>query len=102
TIRDLSKKTENIASLIHQFGEGWTLPAEVAAMAQHGISNVVCVQPFACIANHIVAKGIEKALKRDYRDLNMLFLDMDAGGCQTNIQNRLQFFIRGAKNSLEE
>ncbi|MFC1493076.1 acyl-CoA dehydratase activase [candidate division KSB1 bacterium] len=101
-IRDLSKKADNIASLIHQFGEGWTLPAEVAAMAQHGISNVVCVQPFACIANHIVAKGIEKALKRDYNDLNMLFLDMDAGGCQTNIQNRLQFFIRGAKNSLEQ
>ena len=50
--------------LSNQFGEGWLIAAEVAAYAQRGISKVVCIQPFGCIANHVVAKGIEKRLKK--------------------------------------
>jgi len=54
---------------------------------------VVCVQPFGCIANHIVAKGIEKRLKKFYPDMNLLYLDIDGGMAEVNLQNRLHFLI---------
>lgn len=82
-----------ILSLSNQFGEGWILAAEVAHYARHGIHKVVCVQPFGCIANHVVAKGIEKRLKKFYPDTNMLYLDIDAGIAEVNLQNRLHFMI---------
>ena len=82
-----------IISLSSQFGEGWMIAAEVSHYARHGINKVVCVQPFGCIANHIVAKGIEKRLKKFYPDMNLLFLDVDGGVAEVNLQNRLHFMI---------
>ena len=82
-----------ILNLSNQFGEGWCIAAEVAHYAHHGINKVVCIQPFGCIANHVVAKGIEKRLKKFYPDTGLLYLDVDGGIAEVNLQNRLHFMI---------
>jgi predicted CoA-substrate-specific enzyme activase len=82
-----------ILDLSNQFGEGWSIAAEVAMYARHGVQRVVCVQPFGCIANHIVAKGIEKRLKKYYPDMSLLYLDIDGGMAEVNLQNRLHFMM---------
>jgi predicted nucleotide-binding protein (sugar kinase/HSP70/actin superfamily) len=82
---------------VNQAGEGWLLPGEIIAMAESGIRNIISLQPFGCIANHVVAKGISSKLSRLYPDLNFLNLDMDAGNSDVNLQNRLDFFIHSAK-----
>ncbi|MCL1943020.1 MAG: acyl-CoA dehydratase activase-related protein [Candidatus Azobacteroides sp.] len=87
---------ERIISLSAQFGEGWLIPAEFAHFAETGIRNAVSLQPFGCIANHIVAKGIEKRVKQFYPDMNLLFLDFDSGVSEVNILNRLFFMIKNA------
>ena len=61
---------------------------------------VLCLQPFGCIANHIIARGIETRLKTRYPELNLLYLDMDAGASEVNTVNRLEFFVRSAKDSM--
>ena len=80
--------------LSNQFGEGWMIAAEVACYAHSGINRVVCLQPFGCIANHIVARGIEKRLKKLYPDVSLLYLDIDGGMAEVNLHNRLHFLIR--------
>ncbi len=96
TIKDISLKAEKIVSLIHQYGEGWLLPGEVAILAESGVNNVVSIQPFGCIANHIVARGVSKRIKDLYPDLNFLCLDMDAGDSKVNIFNRLHILVKHA------
>lgn len=98
TIREMESKAEKVVNLCNQFGEGWLLPADIVAMAESGIRNILGLQPFGCIANHIVAKGIAKKLTSLYHDLNFLSLDMDAGNSDANIQNRLALFIHPAKD----
>ena len=61
-------------------------------MYKQGIKHIVSLQPFGCIANHIVAKGVEKRIKRLYPDINMLYLDFDSGVSDVNIINRLLLF----------
>ncbi len=93
-IRDLSKKAEKILSMANQFGEGWLIPAEIAAFAEDNINNVISLQPFGCIANHIVSKGVEKKMRKLYPKMNLLFLDFDDGTTEVNILNRLHFMIK--------
>ena len=76
------------------FGEGWFLSGEICHLAESGIQNVISVQPFGCIANHIISKGIEKRIKALYPDLSLLFLDFDAGTSEANVQNRLHFMLQ--------
>jgi len=102
TVKELAEKAEKVISLSNQFGEGWLLPAEIMAMAESGIRHVLSLQPFGCIANHVVAKGVSKRLKTLYPDLNLLPLDMDAGNSAANVHNRLAFFIHSVKDSMHE
>ncbi len=88
-----AKHASEILDLSNQFGEGWCIAAEVAGYARRAINRVVCVQPFGCIANHVVAKGIEKRLKKYYPEMNLLYLDIDGGMAKVNLQNRLHFLI---------
>jgi predicted nucleotide-binding protein (sugar kinase/HSP70/actin superfamily) len=84
-----ARYASEILDLANQFGEGWMIAAEVAAYTRNGVHSVVCVQPFGCIANHIVAKGIEKRLKKFYPGMTLLYLDIDGGMAEVNLQNRL-------------
>lgn len=86
-----------IVSLNAQFGEGWLLPGEVAMFACEGVQNVVSLQPFGCIANHIVSKGVEKRIRRLYPQMNLLSLDFDGSVSDVNIMNRLLLFVDNLK-----
>jgi predicted CoA-substrate-specific enzyme activase len=94
SVFDKARYASEILDLSNQFGEGWAIAAEVAMYARRGVQRVVCVQPFGCIANHIVAKGIEKRLKKRYPEMNLLYLDIDGGMAEVNLQNRLHFMIK--------
>ncbi len=99
-LKCLAEITSEVVSLANQFGEGWLLTAEMIAMLNEGIGNIVCLQPFGCIANHITGRGVEKKLKGMFPQLNLLSLDMDAGASEVNILNRLHFMIIAAKEEM--
>ena len=92
-IWDEAKKAQEVIPLNAQFGEGWLLPAEIISYAQNGVNNIISLQPFGCIANQIVSKGIEKKIKQLYSDINLLSLDFDSGVSDANIRNRILLFI---------
>lgn len=97
---NLQEDAENASKIINlaaQFGEGWLIPAEIAGFAEHNINNAISLQPFGCIANHVISKGIEKRIKKTYPKMNLLFLDFDGGTSEANVLNRLHFMIDGCK-----
>ena len=99
-LRDIFDEAEagrDILTLNAQFGEGWLLPAEVAEFAKMGVNHVISLQPFGCIANHIIARGVERRIKAVYPDMNLLSIDFDAGVSEVNITNRLLLFIDNLK-----
>lgn len=100
-LRQLAKEASRATSLANQAGEGWLLPAEMIAMLRDGVENIVCLQPFGCLANHIIGKGLEKKLKTLYKRLNLLFLDMDPGMSEVNILNRLHFIVMSAREGMQ-
>ncbi len=94
---ELASKIINLSA---NFGEGWLIPAELASFAENKVYNAVSLQPFGCIANQVISKGIEKKLKKVYPQMNLLFLDFDGGTSEANIFNRLHFMVENAKQSL--
>ena len=93
-IMDIWCKSRRVINSAADFGEGWFLPGEICDLADHGIHKVVSLQPFGCIANHIISKGIERRYKDLYPHLSLLFLDFDAGTSDANITNRLHFLLQ--------
>ena len=98
-IADLAKKVINLS--VHYFGEGWLIAGDILAFEDYGINNVLCLQPFGCIANHIVAKGIENTLKKANPKLNVLFLDIDSGVSPVNLHNRLYLLMKNAEKEIK-
>jgi predicted nucleotide-binding protein (sugar kinase/HSP70/actin superfamily) len=92
-----AKQAAQVINLNAQFGEGWSIAAEFAHFAETGVNNVVSLQPFGCIANQVISKGIEKRARETYPALNLLFLDFDSSMGEANIFNRLHFMIRNAR-----
>ncbi|MCD4721425.1 MAG: acyl-CoA dehydratase activase [Desulfobacula sp.] len=92
-IKQVAQKASNILTMTNQFGEGWLVPGEIATFAEQGIHHVISLQPFGCIANHIISKGMEIKIKSIYPDMNLYYLDFDAGMSEANIRNRLHFMI---------
>jgi len=88
-----AKLASRIVSMAANFGEGWLIPAEMSSLAEEGVKNIISLQPFACISNHIISKGIEKKMRKLYPDVNLLFLDFDGGTSEANVFNRLHFLI---------
>ena len=78
-------------------GEGWLIPAEMAALAESGSENIVCAQPFGCLPNHIVAKGMSRAIKADFPDANIVAIDYDPGATRVNQENRIKLMLANAK-----
>ncbi len=99
--RELAEAARPIVALSNQYGEGWLLTGEMIELAQRGADNILCVQPFGCIANQVVAKGIEKRLRELHPTINVLFIDMDHNVSEANLFNRLHFLVRGAEESLK-
>ncbi len=97
SIFDIAEKSKQVISTAADFGEGWFLPGEICDLAENGVNNVISLQPFGCIANHIISKGIEKKIKSIYPHLNLLFLDFDSSTSEANVYNRLHFMVENAK-----
>jgi predicted nucleotide-binding protein (sugar kinase/HSP70/actin superfamily) len=95
-----AKHAEEVVNLAAQYGEGWLIPAELANFAHMGVNNAISLQPFGCIANHVVAKGIAKKVNQLYPEMNMLFLDFDGGTSEVNVLNRIHFMVDNAKATL--
>jgi predicted CoA-substrate-specific enzyme activase len=98
-IQDIAKRAQEIVTLNHQYGEGWLIAGEIGTFVKDGINNVLCLQPFGCIANHVIAKGVHKRIKELYPQVNLLFLDADAGVSEVNFFNRMHFFVNHAKEA---
>ena len=92
---------KGVINLNAQFGEGWLLPAEILSCFRQGVRNVISLQPFGCIANHIVSKGIERRIKNISPDINVLSLDFDSGVSDVNITNRLLLFLDAISTASE-
>jgi predicted CoA-substrate-specific enzyme activase len=97
TVQDIAQKAREIVVLAHQYGEGWLIAGEIGEFVKSGVENVLCLQPFGCIANQVVVKGVAKRLKEKHPRLNLLCLDVDAGTSEVNFFNRMHFFINHAK-----
>jgi predicted CoA-substrate-specific enzyme activase len=93
-LKQSANSASQVLNLANQFGEGWLIAAEVSSFSAEGINHVVSLQPFGCIANHVVSKGVENRLKQLYPEMNLLFLDFEAGTSEVNILNRLHFMIK--------
>ena len=97
-----ANNANQLVSLSAQYGEGWLIPGEIVSFSQNNINHVISLQPFGCIANHIVAKGIEKKVMKLYPDMNLLYLDFDNGVSKANVHNRIHFMINNARKSLQK
>lgn len=89
--------------VIHQgvkMGEGWLIPAEMAALAESGTENVVCAQPFGCLPNHIAGKGATRAVKQKYPNVNVVAIDYDPSATKVNQENRIKLMLATAKERL--
>ena len=92
-IYDDAKEVDGLVSLAAQFGEGWLLPADIVGYIRDGVDNIISLQPFGCIANHVISKGIEKRLHDRFPQLNLVSLDFDSGVSEVNVTNRLLLFL---------
>ena len=80
-------------------GEGWLLTAEMLELYELGVKNIVCTQPFGCLPNHIVGKGMMRPIKERYPDVNIVAIDYDPGASKINQENRLKLMLANAKKS---
>ena len=96
-LKTLRAGIRDLVSLGHQSGEGWLLAAEMVHMLEGGIGNILCIQPFGCLPNHITGKGLVKTLRRRYPHANITALDYDPGTSETNQINRIKLMLTGAK-----
>lgn len=96
-IEEKAEAAEKIISLGHQTGEGWFLTAEMIELLSSDVNNIACLQPFACLPNHIVGKGMIKALRKAYPKANIAAIDYDAGASEVNQMNRLLLMMTNAK-----
>lgn len=92
-IRDIAKLAEPFLALGNQYGEGWFLTGEMAELLETGVSHIVCIQPFACLPNHVVGKGVIKALKQKYPQANIAAVDYDPGASEVNQLNRIKLLL---------
>ena len=97
----LEDKVKDILSIGNQTGEGWFLTAEMVEYIEHGIPNIVCVQPFACLPNHIVGKGVIKTIRETYPEANISPIDYDPGASESNQTNRIKLLMTVAKDNLK-
>ena len=94
---DLLEFAEPIVSIGNQTGEGWFLTGEMVELIHDGVPNIVCTQPFGCLPNHVVGKGVIKALRKAYPASNIVAIDYDPGASEVNQLNRIKLMLSNAK-----
>ena len=101
-IEDLADLASPILSMGNQTGEGWFLTAEMIELIESGAENIICMQPFACLPNHVTGKGMIKALKEKYPKSNIVAVDYDPGASEVNQLNRIKLMLSVAFKNLDE
>ena len=97
----LLNSSDDIINKGVKMGEGWLLTAEMVAHIKEGVSNVICAQPFGCLPNHIVAKGVMSSVRAKYPSANIAAIDYDSGACRVNQENRIKLMLMNAQRSLK-
>ena len=92
----------HIEDLGNQTGEGWFLTGEMLELIHSGAGNIVCTQPFACLPNHVVGKGVIKELRRRHPESNIVAIDFDPGASEVNQLNRIKLMLSTAFKNLEK
>ena len=101
-IEELAEMASEIVSLGNQTGEGWFLTGEMLELIKSGASNIVCTQPFACLPNHVVGKGVIKELRRRHPESNIVAIDYDPGASEVNQLNRIKLMLSTAYKKMNE
>ncbi|MBK8446543.1 MAG: 2-hydroxyacyl-CoA dehydratase [Micropruina sp.] len=96
TMAELAAKADGIISLGTRAGESWLLTAEMVELIEAGAPNIICAQPFACLPNHVVGKGMFAELRRRHPEANVVSVDYDPGASQTNQLNRIKLMVATA------
>ena len=99
-IFQLETKVKDVLSIGNQTGEGWFLTAEMIEYIEHGIPNIICVQPFACLPNHVVGKGVIKSIRSMFPNANIAPVDYDPGASESNQTNRIKLLMTVAKDNM--
>ena len=99
-IEDLGRMAKDIVSLGNQTGEGWFLTGEMLELIHSGVNNIVSTQPFGCLPNHVVGKGVIKELRRQYPLSNIVAIDYDPGASEVNQLNRIKLMLSTAQKNL--
>ena len=101
-IENIAEGAKTVLQLGHSTGEGWFLTGEMIELIKKGVPNIVCVQPFACLPNHVTGKGMIKELKRQYPESNIVAVDYDPGASEVNQLNRIKLMIAVAFENLNK
>ena len=101
-IGDLAKLAEPIVSCGNQTGEGWFLTGEMLELIHQGTRNIICAQPFACLPNHIVGKGVIKEIRHEFPEANIVAIDYDPGASEVNQLNRIKLMLSTAQKNLKK
>ena len=101
-IKETASIAKDLVSLGNQTGEGWLLTGEMIELIHNGVGNIVCCQPFACLPNHIVGKGVIKELRAAFPEANIIAIDYDPGASEVNQLNRIKLMLSTANKNLEK
>ncbi len=101
-IQKLAEYAEPVVSTGNQTGEGWFLTGEMLELIHSGVNNIVCAQPFACLPNHIVGKGVIKELRRQHPEANIVAVDYDPGASEVNQLNRIKLMLATAVKNMNK
>lgn len=93
---------KDFVSLGNQTGEGWFLTGEMLELLHGGVGNIVCTQPFGCLPNHIVGKGVIKELRNNYPHANIIAVDYDPGASEVNQLNRIKLMLATAEKNMNQ
>ncbi|MCM1104563.1 MAG: 2-hydroxyacyl-CoA dehydratase [Clostridium sp.] len=101
-IYDTVNNAQTIVSIGNQTGEGWFLTGEMLELIHDNTPNIVCTQPFACLPNHVVGKGVIKEIRRRYPESNIVAIDYDPGASEVNQLNRIKLMLSTAQKNLSK
>ena len=102
SIYKLVEYAKPIVSIGNQTGEGWFLTGEMVELIKEGATNIVCTQPFGCLPNHVVGKGVIKQMRHLYPGCNIVAIDYDPGASEVNQLNRIKLMLSTAQHKVDE
>ena len=100
-IARIAEMTKPFLSVGNQYGEGWFLAGEMVELIHSGVPNIVCIQPFACLPNHVVGKGVIKRIRAVYPEANIAAVDYDPGASEVNQLNRIKLMLSAARSAMD-